>query len=107
MFDGESNAQGMSDSAYARKRRELLVLAHDLKALGYVPQLAPRPQRDLTGCLFSARAADLDVPRLVVIGAQSGNRPVVSAQARSVLSDLHAAGKSSLVEAVTGVSHSP
>ena len=74
MFDGESNAQGMSDSAYARKRRELLVLAHDLKALGYVPQLATLPQRDLTGCIFSARAADLDVPRLVVIGAQSGNR---------------------------------
>ena len=79
MFDGESNAQGMSDSAYARKRRELLVLAHDLKALGYVPQLAPHPQRDLTGCLFSARAADLDVPRLVVIGAQSGNTPGVCA----------------------------
>ncbi|KAH9901115.1 P-loop containing nucleoside triphosphate hydrolase protein [Cubamyces lactineus] len=62
--DNDDGHGDLGDSLYARKRRELLKLARSLTDLG--------------------ASALIDVPRIVVIGAQS-------------------TGKSSLVEAVTGI----
>ncbi|KAJ7609650.1 P-loop containing nucleoside triphosphate hydrolase protein [Roridomyces roridus] len=77
--DARENS-AISSSDYARRRRELMALYRDLRALGFMPV-----RHVAVSLTFPCRAnAFLDVPNITVIGGQS-------------------AGKSSLVEAVSGI----
>lgn len=73
---------GIVNSDYARRTRHLMKLINDLRGVGWVKEIVMPIN---TAWLSPFRAhADIDLPRIAVIGNQS-------------------AGKSSLVEAISGV----
>ena len=75
-----------SDSTYGKRRQQALALINQLRAIGYVASdcYIPSTHAFFTHLTVYSAQADLDLPRIAVIGNQS-------------------AGKSSLVEAISGV----
>lgn len=89
----------ISTTDYARRRRELMEMMADLRSMGYV--LVDLVAGIAHTTSYSADAL-IDLPAVVVIGGQSGSCfPFLESESRAQL-DI-SAGKSSLVEAVSGV----
>ena len=77
----------LSETAYAAILKERLQLVKQLRALGYVSRWYAASQSHTSPFYDYSAQAELDLPRVCVMGGQSS-------------------GKSSLVEAISGVSDS-
>jgi hypothetical protein len=99
-LDGVDTTIASTD--YAQKCREIMDLYRDLRNLGYdILFTFTVLFYHLNRCVRSVHTS-FDLPRVVVIGGQSSKRPEIVSYATSLT--VIAGGKSSLVEAVSGVS---
>ena len=92
----------IASTNYAQKCREIMDLYRDLRNLGYDILLTFTVLFYHLNCCLRSVHTSFDLPRVVVIGGQSSELPNIVSYATCLT--VIAGGKSSLVEAVSGVS---
>ena len=92
----------IASTNYAQKCREIMDLYRDLRNLGYDILLTFTVLFYHLNCCLRSVHTSFDLPHIVVIGGQSSKRPEMISYATCLT--VIAGGKSSLVEAVSGVS---